>query len=119
MTLLYSFGGNATEGAYPFTGLIQGTDGNLYGTTGAGGAGTHCSGGCGVAFSITRNGVETTLYLFAGGTADGAYPSSGLVQGADGNFYGTTAMGGELNAGTVFRITPAGVETVLHAFGGH
>jgi uncharacterized repeat protein (TIGR03803 family) len=117
-SVLYSFGGDATDGAYPSTALIQGGNGNLYGTTGAGGSSTNCNGGCGVAFSITPAGAETTLYVFAGGTTDGAYPSSSLVLSADGNFYGTTAQGGEFNGGTVFRITPAGVETLLHSFGG-
>jgi uncharacterized repeat protein (TIGR03803 family) len=98
--------------------LIQGSSGKLYGTTTAGGLSTNCFGGCGVASSITPDGAEATLYLFAGGTTDGAYPSSGLVQAEDGNLHGTTTGGGEFNGGTAFRITPSGVETLLHSFGG-
>jgi uncharacterized repeat protein (TIGR03803 family) len=62
--------------------------------------------------------AEAILYLFRGGSTDGADPSGALVQNQDGNVYGTTAQVGEFNAGSVFRITPAGVETLLHSFGG-
>jgi uncharacterized repeat protein (TIGR03803 family) len=119
VTLLYSFGGSATDGAYPNTALVRGSDGNFFGTTNAGGSETNCFGGCGVIFSIGPDGTEATIYVFAGGSTDGAIPCGGLIQGSDGNFYGTTAFGGEFNAGIVFRITPAGAETVLHSFGGH
>ena len=62
-------------------------------------------------------GSEATLYAFSGGT-DGRYPDSGLTAGLDGHFYGTTTYGGTHNLGTVYRITPAGVHTVLHSFAG-
>jgi uncharacterized repeat protein (TIGR03803 family) len=58
------------------------------------------------------------LYLFAASMMDGALPAGSLVQGSDGNFYGTTSDGGQFDGGTVFRITPAGVLTVLHSFAG-
>jgi uncharacterized repeat protein (TIGR03803 family) len=68
-------------------------------------------------FKITLAGTETVLYSFAGGT-DGATPSAGLIQASDGNFYGTTSDGGVAGLGTMFEITPAGVETVLYSFAG-
>jgi len=75
--------------------------------------GTHFEG---TVFKITPAGAETVLYSFAGG-ADGDEPYGSLVQGTDGNFYGMTYEGGPTNDGTVFKITPAGAETVLYAFG--
>jgi len=59
--------------------------------------------------------VPATLHL---PTLDGSAPSAGLIQGRDGNFYGMTANGGQFNNGTVFSITPDGVETVLYSFAG-
>jgi uncharacterized repeat protein (TIGR03803 family) len=108
-TVLYSFG-SLGDGANPYAGLVQGSDGNFYGTTYLGGA----SNG-GTVFRITPAGVETVLYSF-GSAGDGTNPFAGLIQSSDGNFYGTTLKGGAHNVGTVFRITPAGVETVLHSF---
>src|SRR5882762_9260688 len=92
--------------------LIQGTDGNFYGTTVNGGAFS-----VGTVFQLTPAGTLTVLHEFAGGT-DGAAPAAGLIQAADGNFYGTTSQGGASNAGTVFQLTPAGTLTVLHEFAG-
>ncbi len=110
LTSLYSFtGGN--DGGGP-SGLVQGKDGNFYGTTQGGGA--H---GGGTVFTITTNGALTTLYSFTG-TNDGAYPEAVLVQGGDGNFYGTTYSGGSNNYGTVFKITANGALTTLHSFTG-
>ena len=95
-TTLYSFtGGN--NGAYPLVGLAQGSDGNFYGTTVAGGAN-----GGGIVFQMSTNGALTILYSFTGGN-DGSWPN-GLVQGSDGSFYGTTYGGGQGGVGTVFRI---------------
>jgi uncharacterized repeat protein (TIGR03803 family) len=111
-TLLYSFGSSASDGAHPWGALIQGTDGNFYGTTVSGG--THSN--AGTVFKITPAGSETVLWSFGGGT-DGTHPYAGLLQGVDGNFYGTTLTGGANTVGTVFKITPAGVETVLWSFG--
>jgi uncharacterized repeat protein (TIGR03803 family) len=112
-TVLHSFVGGATDGSLPAAALIQGSDGNFYGTTSSGG-----TNGYGAVFKITPPGVETLLYSFAGGTTDGSSPAAALIQGSDGNFYGTTQAGGTGNSGTVFKITPAGVETVLHFFAG-
>jgi uncharacterized repeat protein (TIGR03803 family) len=102
---LHSF--SSSNGANPFAGLVQGADGNLYGTTYAGGAFTNQYGqGLGTVFKIAPTGTLTTLYSFTGGS-DGANPLAGLVQGTDGNLYGTTSGGGTNNAGTIFRITLA------------
>ena len=76
--------------------------------------------GNGTIFQITTNGVLTTLHSFTGG--EGAYPSGELIQGSDGNFYGTTTAGGNDifpgSAGTIFQITPGGTLTTLHSFSG-
>ena len=115
LTNLYSFtGGN--DGANPEAGLVQGSDGNFYGTTDAGG--THGSGydGYGTVFKISTNGALTSMYSFTGGD-DGGSPN-GLVQGSDGYFYGTTYSGGTSNSGTVFKISTNGVLTNLYSFTG-
>jgi uncharacterized repeat protein (TIGR03803 family) len=110
LTTLHTFTGS--DGFAPFAGLIQATDGNLYGTTYEGGAGF-----AGTVFKITPGGTLTTLYGFDY-TGGGAAPYCVLVQGTDGNFYGTTAGGGPNNYGTVFKITPGGTLTTLHTFDG-
>jgi uncharacterized repeat protein (TIGR03803 family) len=111
-TVLWSFGAG-TDGSSPYGNLVQGSDGNFYGTTESGGANAND----GTVFKITPAGVETVLHSFAGGS-DGNYPYGSLIQGSDGNFYGMTANGGTNGAGTVFKITPAGAETVLWSFAG-
>jgi uncharacterized repeat protein (TIGR03803 family) len=111
-SLLYSFGSSPTDAADPAGPLILGTDGSFYGTAAAGGAT-----GNGAIFTITSTGVESVLYSFAGGPSDGASPAI-IIQGSDGNFYGTTSAGGANSAGTVFKLTPTGVETVLYSFQG-
>jgi uncharacterized repeat protein (TIGR03803 family) len=111
LTTLYNF--DATDGEDPVAGLVQGTDGNFYGTTLYGGAN-----GDGTVFKITPNGMLTTLHSFGSQVGDGTWPDGGLVQGTDGNFYGTTLIGGSHpDFGTVFSITPSGTLTILHSFG--
>ncbi len=97
--VLYKFDG--VDGRSPYSGLTLGTDGTFYGTTTWGG-----TKGYGIIFKITNRGGLTTLYSFTGGT-DGAYPYASPIQGADGNFYGTTT------SGTAYKITPSGVFTSL------
>jgi uncharacterized repeat protein (TIGR03803 family) len=110
LTTLHTFNAGGTgEGNYPQAGLVQGTDGNLYGTTAYGGAS-----GYGTIFKITPAGTLTTLHSFD--ISDGANPYAGVVEGTDGNFYGTTLSGGANGYGTVFKITPAGTLTTLHSF---
>ncbi len=112
--VLYSFAGSSIgDGAYPTGNLIQASDGNLYGMTSGGGTSN-----LGTVFKINMSGAETVLHSFGGGTTDGSAPMGSLIQATDGNFYGMTFSGGTNNLGTVFKITPAGVLTVLHSFGG-
>jgi uncharacterized repeat protein (TIGR03803 family) len=113
LTVLHSFSGFPSEGAVPFAGLVQGNDGNFYGTTALGG--TYSKG---TVFNIDATGSLTTLHSFSGSPSEGANPVAGLVQGSDGNFYGTTALGGTHSRGTVFNIDATGSLTTLHSFGG-
>ena len=89
-TALHNFGG--TDGVRP-NGLVQGTDGNFYGTTVRGGVNATCSGSaCGTVFQITPSGTLNTLHSFDG--TDGEFPVAGPIQGSDGKFYGTANAGG-------------------------
>jgi uncharacterized repeat protein (TIGR03803 family) len=108
---LVSFDG--TDGGNPYAGLLQGTNGNFYGTTARGGTGINCNvdAGCGTLFEITPSGTLTT-FSFDG--TDGGYPYTGLTLATDGNFYGTTKSGG--GYGTVFIISPAGKLTTIYSF---
>jgi uncharacterized repeat protein (TIGR03803 family) len=110
-TRLHSFDGN--DGANPLAPLVQASDGNFYGTTAAGGANN-----AGTIFKLSTAGVLTTLYSFCSetGCIDGLGTSAGLVQATDGNFYGTTELGGANNLGTIFQITPQGALLTLHSF---
>lgn len=109
LTTLAAF--NRTDGANPTSTLIQGIDGNIYGTTSGGGTSSD-----GTVFKVTPGGTLTTLHNFAGHPGDGADPEAGLVQAIDGNFYGTSVAGGANDVGTVFKITPTGTLTILHSF---
>jgi uncharacterized repeat protein (TIGR03803 family) len=114
-TLLHSFA--STEGFSPTTELVQGINGNFYGTASLGGNLTcGIAGGCGTIFELTPAGVVTTLYTFCSqsGCPDGATPSA-LLLATNGNFYGTTLVGGDYGYGTVFQITPIGALTTLHS----
>ncbi len=116
LTNFYSFTGGA-DGYNPAGALAQGTDGSFYGVTKR----NVISGFTfyGTIFKVSTNGALTTLYaLNPGVSGDGAYPFAGLIQGADGNFYGTTYLGGAGGNGTVFRITPAGAYSNLVSFNG-
>jgi uncharacterized repeat protein (TIGR03803 family) len=126
LTTLYSFCShtNCTDGSIPFGGLVQITNGTLYGTTAAGGAYGNYQNG--TVFKLTKNGKFSTLYSFCSQTncADGRYPLSGLVRAKNGKLYGTTAWGGPyLNlcnngygCGTVFEITTTGKLATLYNF---
>jgi uncharacterized repeat protein (TIGR03803 family) len=115
LTTLYSFCSQSgcTDGSGPHAGLVQASNGYLYGTTLAGGAHNW-----GTVFRITPSGTMTRLYNFCSlsNCADGAAPYAGLVQGSDGNLYGTTEQGGRDGNGTVFKITPNGALKTLRSF---
>jgi uncharacterized repeat protein (TIGR03803 family) len=108
--VLHSFGG-AGDGQTPFGSLIQGSDGNLYGMTGAGGAYSS-----GVAFRMDLQGSETVLHSFGGGS-DGANPAGSLIQGSDGNFYGLTRDGGAYGTGALIEVAGDGAESVRVSLG--
>jgi uncharacterized repeat protein (TIGR03803 family) len=100
LTTLYSLNPFVSgDGTYPFAGLLQGADGNFYGSTYLGGAN-----GEGTVFRITSGGSFATLLSF-NGSDDGAQPTAALVQDAAGNFYGTTTVGGPFGKGSIFRLT--------------
>jgi uncharacterized repeat protein (TIGR03803 family) len=109
LTLLHTF--TDDEGARPSGGLMQGSDGNFYGTTSGGGPG---AAGIGSVFKMSASGTVATLHFFDG--SDGNIPLAGLIQGADGDFYGTTFLGSPWSRGTVFRMNAAGLVTTLTAF---
>jgi uncharacterized repeat protein (TIGR03803 family) len=121
LTTLYSFCSktNCTDGAYPTASLLLLINGNFLGTTLAGGAN-----GFGSVFEITPAGKLTTLYSFCSvsGCIDGISPETALIQGTDGNFYGTTVHGGRYGcggchgAGTVFKMTAGGRLTTAITF---
>jgi uncharacterized repeat protein (TIGR03803 family) len=116
LNVLYSFCSqtNCTDGIAPVAGLVQATNGKLYGTASSGGAYS-----AGTFFAITVGGNLNTLYSFGGSVFGGGDPTGTLVQAANGNFYGTTEGGGGCTnaiCGTVFEITPGGVFTPLGTF---
>ncbi len=113
-TALYSFS-NAVDGANPTSAPILGKDGCLYGTTSGLEAQIY-----GTIYKLAPSGLLTTLHTFTGGP-DGGIPAAGLTPGNDGNYYGVTSIGGQLDVfgvtgGTAFRVTPAGDFKVLHSF---
>lgn len=118
VTVLYTFCKltNCADGVFPQGGLVQGANGDLYGTTQAGGKYND-----GTFFAITLAGTPTTLHSFDYVTAGnlGADEIAGVILGNDENFYGVATEGGEgctFGCGTVFKVTPTGVLTTLHEF---
>jgi len=126
-TILYSFT-NTTDGAFPLAGLAQDTSGNLFGTASTGGV-MNCAGTlfgkCGTVFKVDTARQFSMLYSFQGASTgpDGGTPTSSLLLDATGNLIGTTRVGGTgtpcfvaAGCGTIFQVTPAGKETLLHSF---
>jgi uncharacterized repeat protein (TIGR03803 family) len=117
VTTLADFDG--ANGAYSYSSLVQGFDGNFYGTAEGGGAygnGTYYSGG--TVFKVTQQGKLTAIYSFCAkaNCIDGESPTAGLVLTAGGYFYGTTTLGGAHGGGTVFKLSAAGELTTLYSF---
>jgi uncharacterized repeat protein (TIGR03803 family) len=116
LTTLFNFCPlSCADGNNPETALVEGSDGNFYGTTVGG------TTGLGTIFKITSQGQLTTIHTFCSqpNCKDGATPLGALVEGGDGNFYGTTSdvsLSGQL--GTIFKMTPTGTLTTLHTFTG-
>jgi uncharacterized repeat protein (TIGR03803 family) len=114
LTTLHIFVG--TDGSAPGGILAQGTNGDIYGITTAGGAHPNW----GTVYEISPSGTFTSLWSFTGGV-DGGAPAGGIIRETDGNLYGTTQSGGGdsncLGCGTVFRITSSNIFTNLHSFG--
>jgi uncharacterized repeat protein (TIGR03803 family) len=110
-TVLYRFPATNGDG-FPQSGLVRDSSGNLYGTTPNGGTSN-----AGTVFQVDSTGKKTVLYNFTDST-DGGDPAAGLIRDAAGNLYGTTIQGGSSFAGTVFKVDPAGKETVLYNFAG-
>lgn len=115
---------NCSDGLWPYAGLIADASGNLYGTTGAGGAVCRLY-GCGTVFRLAPDGTETVLHQFTA-EYDGSGPYGSLIMDKRGNLYGTTATGGstgcggiDYGCGTVFKINAKGKESVVYAFGGN
>jgi uncharacterized repeat protein (TIGR03803 family) len=109
LTRLHSFT-NSVDGAYPFAGLTQASDGNFYGASLEG-----LGASLGTLFRMTASGAFTPLYAFGGGP-DGGNPLASLIQGGDGNLYGTASTGGSNAAGTVFSLGTNGLFTALWSF---
>jgi len=117
-TILHTFTSSPDDGEFPNAGLIRDPKGNFFGTTLNGG-----TFGYGTIFMVTKKGAEKVLYNFQGGTTDGRSPSGGLLRDKQGNFYGTTAGGGGsgnggFGWGTIFKMSPDGVVTLLYSFTG-
>jgi uncharacterized repeat protein (TIGR03803 family) len=127
LSSLYAFcynGDCATQPQSANAGIIEGSDGAIYGTSYAGGSSAQGEAGAGTAYRVSLAGNMTTLYPFCpnyrqGAECSGVSPVAGLVQAGDGNFYGTTQLGGASGYGNVFALTPAGAFTDLHDFDGY
>jgi len=115
-TVLHSFSTDQ-DGNLPTGSLMRDTVGNLYGTTTSGGINGNTAG---IVFKVTSDGTETVFFSFSySQSSEGAMPSGGVITDRNGNLFGTTQLGGAENQGAVYRLSPAGRETLLYSFGSH
>jgi len=118
LTVLHSFPVSEEDGEEPMGIPVVDKQGNLYGTTSTGGP------DYGIVWKVSKKGKETVLHHFAGGPSDGAFPYSGVILDAKGNFYGVTTAGGtgttcgQYGCGTVYELSKNGTLTLLHSFTG-
>jgi uncharacterized repeat protein (TIGR03803 family) len=112
ITSIYSFCSqtDCADGQAPFAAPIFGSDGNLYGVTPQGGKNG------GVIYKLTLRGNITILHTFCGSSCTDGDEPTGLTRGSDGNFYGTTTLGGQFESGTIFQISPSGTFKLLYTF---
>jgi uncharacterized repeat protein (TIGR03803 family) len=111
LTALHTFTFGSGTGALPFQQLVQAENGNFYGSTSRGAGRAHY----GTLFEITPSGTVSTLYDLCSSVSCVQFPSA-LIQGADGNLYGTSEFAGAHDGGTVFQMTPSGGVTILYSF---
>jgi uncharacterized repeat protein (TIGR03803 family) len=100
--VLHNFDPSTGDGKYPNSGLVEGNDGGLYGTTEWGG-----NNNLGALFKINPDGTGYRVLYSFGANFDGSYPKAPLVRASDGGLFGTTQFGGEKNFGTIFRLAPS------------
>lgn len=110
-SIVHNFGASSSDGLYPVAGLVIDQQGNIYGTTSYGGKNF----GAGTAYKVNARGVYSILHYFVG-NGDGLRPVAPVTLDRAGNLYGTTELGGASAEGAVFKITPAGIESILHSF---
>jgi len=112
LSVLHQFTAAQNDGASPYSEVILGNDGVLYGTTWAGGTNAG-----GTVFRMNRDGGEFAILHHFGSAPDGSSPFDGLTQGADGFLYGTTYFGGTNSNGTIFKLSTNGsFYSVIHQF---
>ena len=113
-SVLYSFRGGAKDGCYPIGSVVEDGAGNLYGTTGGCGSDKND----GTVWKVSKEGKETILHRFAGGTSDGCGPSGGVTRDTHGDLYGVTDSCGANNYGALYKLGVGGRFTLLHSFEG-
>lgn len=111
VTVVHSLAGAPNGGSSPYAGLIQASDGALYGTTYLGG-----SANLGTVYRVTTDGTYTLLHSFSNQSQGGFLPYAGVVEAGDGNLWGTTLRGGPSDSGTIFRISLSGSFSAVHSF---
>jgi uncharacterized repeat protein (TIGR03803 family) len=110
LTVLHSFGGGS-DGCLPYGSVVQDKAGNFYGTTGSCGSNYY-----GIVWKVSKNGQETILHNFTGGSSDGCNPIAGVARDSKGNLYGLTYQCGAHDYGALYELSAKGRFTLLHSF---